>query len=184
MNNLGQLIRKLRYLAATVQEVEVKVYKDDMIRLVDAADMGIYLSDVESEDLGIQRAEISRLKQDLGEVVVDRQSLRNAYSNDKARIRILGFKDVDEILTFVEGISAFRKKASGREPVLPAAPYVENPALLKTAMEVAMDDAAKAGNPCAETVAGYGVKDFLTDLSAKAKDEEPIKVEKPSDLPF
>ena len=96
---LGHLIRKWRCIG------ETKIPKEELIRILDAADLGVYLQGSLQECEDQTRSVIAEREAQTRSVIAereaikkDRTSLRNAYSVDQKKIQDAGFTGLDDVL--------------------------------------------------------------------------------------
>lgn len=114
---LGHLIRKYRILS---DESDINVPIKDLVQILNAADLGLYLKVQSEENMLETKQKLYIVEQNLREVLLDRSALRTAYNNDMTRIEEIGFKGMDEVLTFLE---AYRN--TGIAQKLPTIPKVK-----------------------------------------------------------
>ena len=108
---LGHLIRKIRMKANAYSVTKVEVYRDEMLRILNAADLGLVLS-VEGPLKALEASKQLKLKNDDYNVLVAIQKIeRAAYKKDLERFLDLGFKDLEAVLTWFQdkGFSRLKK---------------------------------------------------------------------------
>ncbi len=118
---LGHLVRKWRHSLTTfgVNSSPVSVPADDLQRLVDAADTGLYWSVEVGLKMQVAEKQVRQSEQDYDCIRKDRDQLRALFSVDKLKIEKLGFEDLDELVYWVEEAQKQGVKVPDRETVIP-----------------------------------------------------------------
>lgn len=98
---LGHLIRGLRMQATGYGVSRIEVRSDEMLRVLDAADKGLFLSIDVPRQVDAVRKKLRIAETDLRLIRSDRQDLRDAYKADVVKIKAAGFEDFDELIYWV-----------------------------------------------------------------------------------
>lgn len=99
MMKLGQLIRKWR-CATTGGEMMIPC--NEMLRILDAADLGLHLQLTMPEEMEKYSRTLVGTQNELSQVAQDRTGLRQEYAADLVKIKQLGFKDLEEMLYWAQ----------------------------------------------------------------------------------
>ena len=101
---LGHLIRKWRHKLNFfgTDDTRIDMPGDELMRLLNAADTGLYLSVASGDEAKKLRDKLNLAERDFNHLVGARDRLRALYLVDQAKIAQLGFKDIDSVVGWFE----------------------------------------------------------------------------------
>ena len=111
--NIGQLIRKWR--CANTGDGDIMMPCNEMLRILDAADLGLHLQLTTASEIEKYSKALMDTRNELRQVSEERTQLRQEYVMERQKIKDLGFKDLKEILYWVDAAKLQNIKVKPRE---------------------------------------------------------------------
>lgn len=101
---LGYLIRGFRFLVGdgVTYQSKVTVDSESLLRVLNAADSGLYLCEHMPRKVGEIEKQLDQAKSDAQQVLNELTASREAYIKDLNRAKAMGFEDIDEMIYYAE----------------------------------------------------------------------------------